>query len=70
MTDIPQDGDYENRLEAERLAIEQAMREAVTEAVQTHKRLGLPMVEWQNGQIVWVPADQLDLDDDATSDPF
>jgi hypothetical protein len=57
--------DYANELKAEDLAIEQAMREAVNEAIMTRKRLGLPMVEWQDGQIVWVPADKLDLDDEA-----
>jgi len=51
-----------NRLQAEKLAIEQAMREAVNEAVLMHKRLGLPMVEWIDGQIVWTPADQLTVD--------
>jgi hypothetical protein len=54
--------DYANQLKAENLAIEQAVREAVL----LHKRLGLPMVEWHDGQIVWVPADQLDLDDDLS----
>jgi hypothetical protein len=70
MTNIPQDLDYEKRLEAEWLAIERAMREAVNETVATHKRLGLPMVEWHDGQIVWVPADELDLDDDTAPDEF
>lgn len=66
MTNIPQDLDYEKRLESEWQAIEHAMREAINETIVIHKRLGLPMVEWQNGQIVWVPAEQLDLDVDAT----
>ena len=57
--------DYANDLKAEDLAIEQAMREAVNEAIMAHKRLGLPMVEWHDGQIVWVPADKLDLDDES-----
>jgi len=39
------------------------MREAVNDAVVTHKRLGLPMVEWQDGKVVWVPADQLVADE-------
>jgi hypothetical protein len=64
MIDYSQDDDA-NQLKAENLAIEHAMHEAVNEAILAHKRLGLPMVEWQNGQIVWVPADKLDLDDDA-----
>ena len=67
MTSVTQDSDDDRvkRFKAENMAIEQAMREAVNEAILTHKRLGLPMVEWQDGQIVWVPADKLDLDDEA-----
>jgi hypothetical protein len=63
MTATPHDANGSNRLQAEKLVIEQAMREAVGEAILTHKRLGLPMVEWQDGKIILVPADQLDLDD-------
>jgi hypothetical protein len=63
MTATPHNADASNRLLAEKLAIERAMREAVDEAILAHKRLGLPMVEWHDGQIVWVPADKLDLDD-------
>jgi hypothetical protein len=65
MTDIPQNLDYEKLLESEWLAIERALREAVNETIATHKRLGLPMVEWHDGQVVWVPADKLDLSNDA-----
>ncbi len=65
MTGIPHNGEQASRLQAEKVAIEQAMCEAVGEAVQTHKRLGLPMVEWHDGQIVLVPAEQLDSDDSA-----
>lgn len=63
MSDTQHNGNGISRLQAEKQAIEQAMQEAVDEAVQTHKRLGLPMVEWIDGQIVLTPADQLDLDD-------
>lgn len=40
-------------------AIETAMRAAAWEAVLLHKRLGLPLVEWHDGRIVLVPADQV-----------
>jgi hypothetical protein len=63
MTTTPYDDNELARLDAETLAIEGAMREAVNEAVIAHQRLGLPMVEWQDGQIVWVPADQLIADE-------
>ena len=63
MTALPSDDNPIARLNAETLAVEGAMREAVNDAVIAHKRLGLPMVEWQDGQIVWVPADQLVADE-------
>jgi hypothetical protein len=47
------------RLDANKRVIEQAMQEAVNDAIVLHQRLGLPMVEWQEGKIVLVPADQL-----------
>jgi len=61
MTATPHDANGSNRLQAEKLVIEKAMREAVGEAILTHKRLGLPMVEWQDGQIVLCPPTSLTL---------
>lgn len=40
-------------------AIERAIRESVAEAIERHRRLGLPMVEQRGDEIVWVPADEL-----------
>ena len=62
MTTVPYDDNQLARLAAEKLAIEAAMRQAVNDAVIAHQRLGLPMVEWQDGKVVWVPADQLIVD--------
>jgi len=62
MTVIPRDTDGANRLHVEKITVESAMREAVNEAVLHHKRLGLPMVVWQDGEVVWIPADQLTVD--------
>lgn len=53
------DSDRLSQLRAEAAAIEGAMREAAQEAVLAHQRLGLPMVTWQDGKVVWIPADQL-----------
>ena len=49
--------------DAHKQAIETAMQEAVNEAILMHKRLGLPMVEWIDGKIVWTPADELEIVD-------
>jgi hypothetical protein len=51
------------RLDANKRVVEKAMQEAVNDAIVMHQRLGLPMVEWQDGKIVLVPADQLAVDD-------
>jgi hypothetical protein len=39
--------------------VEAAIRAAAQDAVRQHKRLGLPMVDYQDGAVVWIPADQL-----------
>jgi hypothetical protein len=48
---------------AERIAdharILEALRQAVREALRTHKRAGNPVAVWQNERVVWVPADQI-----------
>ena len=53
--------------EADKQAIESAMREAVRDAVIMHKRMGLPMVVWRDGQVVWVPADELVVNDEPAT---
>jgi hypothetical protein len=47
-------------------AVEAAIRESVREALLTHKRLGLPVVTWQDGKVAWIPADQISVDDNST----
>ncbi len=41
--------------------IQQALKEAVHEAVRKHKLLGQPIVVWRDGKVVWVPADEIEL---------
>jgi len=41
-------------------AIEEALEQAYREAVRQHRASGVPMVFWENGKIVEIPADQLD----------
>ena len=40
-------------------AIEEALDRAYRNAVRYHKQNGVPMVFWENGKIIKVPADQL-----------
>lgn len=42
-------------------ALTEAMGAAVREALRTHKLLGEPIVVWRDGQVVWVPADEIEL---------
>ena len=44
-------------------AVVAAIQESVREALLMHKRLGLPVVTWQDGKVVWIPADQISIDD-------
>jgi hypothetical protein len=39
-----------------------AVRQAVREALLSHKRAGNPVAVWQNERVVWVPADQIPVD--------
>ena len=40
-------------------AIEEALERAYRRAVKQHRQNGVPMVFWENGKIVEIPADQL-----------
>jgi hypothetical protein len=46
-----------------------AMRRAVREALQDHKRAGNPVAVWQDGRVVWVqPEDIPDFTEDPDQD--
>ena len=40
-------------------AIEEAVERAYRRAVRQHRQNGVPMVFWENGKVIEVPADQL-----------
>jgi len=44
----------------EKLA-EQALKEAVAEAIAEHKRAGHPIAVWRDGKVVHIPADQIEI---------
>ena len=52
---------------AESDAVLAAVREAVREALIRHKRLGQPVVSCENGKVVWIPAEEIPIDDDPTA---
>ena len=39
-----------------------ALRQAVREALLSHKRAGNPVAVWQNERVVWVSAEQIPAD--------
>jgi len=43
--------------------IDRALRRAVREALQTHKRLGHSVVVGKDGKAILIPADQIRVDD-------
>ncbi len=45
--------------------IDDALREAVRKALLQHKRNGNPIATWQDGKVVWIPADQIQVDMDT-----
>ena len=64
MTDIhPYDPQTLSQILAESAAVEAAVQEAVRDALLMHKRLGNPVAAWQDGKVVWIPADQIPIDD-------
>jgi hypothetical protein len=44
--------------------IDEALRRAARDARRFHKAMGNPMATWENGRVVWVPPDQINVDDD------
>lgn len=51
------------KLMAETAAVEAAIAESVDEALLMHKRLGNPVASWENGRVVWIPADEIPVSD-------
>jgi hypothetical protein len=37
-----------------------ALNEAARDAVDVHKKAGLPMVDWQDGKVVLVPVEEVE----------
>ena len=48
-------------------AVERAAQAAVRDALILHKKLGNPIAVWENGQVRWIPADEIVIPDPPTS---
>ncbi|HZW33902.1 MAG TPA: hypothetical protein VFF52_24480 [Isosphaeraceae bacterium] len=54
---------------AEIEAVEAAVQQAVKDALTMHKKAGDPVVGWKDGRVVWVPAEEIDVEDESTGAP-
>ena len=45
--------------------IDEALRLAARDARRLHKALGSPMATWQDGRVIWIPPEEIDVDDDG-----
>jgi hypothetical protein len=43
--------------------VDRALRDAVRKELEIHKAMGLPIVVGRDGKAVWIPADQISLED-------
>jgi hypothetical protein len=46
--------------------VEQALHKAVVQTMIRQKRLGNPIVVWRDGKVVWIPAEEIPIPDEAT----
>ena len=44
------------KLHAIHMKAEKALKEAVAEVIEDHRRSGDPLAIWRDGKVVWVPA--------------
>jgi uncharacterized sporulation protein YeaH/YhbH (DUF444 family) len=52
--------------------IQEALRQATLDAIRVHKQAGVPMVMYRNGELVRIPAEELEaelLAEEKTQDP-
>jgi hypothetical protein len=45
---------------------EKAFKEAVANAITEHKRAGVPITIWQDGKVVQIPPDQIEVHEEQT----
>ena len=57
------DAERRERL-AEAAAVEKAVQEAVREALLDHKRAGNPVATWKDGRVVWIPPEEIPVDEE------
>jgi hypothetical protein len=48
-------------------AIDQAISEGVRDALLFHKRMGNPIATWRDGKVVWIPPEEIEVDEQTPS---
>ena len=51
----------------DRPRVQKALRDAVQKAIRFHKLMGRPIVVWRDGKVVEIPAEEIELLDEPTS---
>jgi hypothetical protein len=47
--------------------IQQAMKQAVREALMRHKQAGNPVATWRDGRVVWIPPEEIPVEESTPS---
>jgi hypothetical protein len=47
--------------------IQQAMKQAVREALIRHKQAGNPVATWRDGRVVWIPPEEIPVEESTPS---
>jgi len=45
-------------------ALDAAVKRAVRQALRIHKKLGNPIAVWEDGKVVWIPPEKIEVEDD------
>ena len=51
------------KLFSEGTEIDRALVKAVQKALLEHKRAGNPIAVWQDGEVVWIPAEEIEVEE-------
>lgn len=63
---FPGDGSRSiDELLADPTYVDRALTKASKDALLRHKKLGNPIAVWRDERVVWIPADQIPVEDDA-----
>lgn len=53
------------RIIRERTLVDRAINQAIQDTLRQHKLLGQPVVGWKDGKVVWIPAAEIELEQDS-----